>query len=266
MTGEATPIRELLRDLWESRQLLRMLARKDFFVRYRRASFGLLWAATLPLFQAAVLSVVFSRVVRVETDVPYAVFIFAPYAAWGYFSSTLTPASTAIVDNAALSNKIYFPRAVLPLSLVLANLYGFAFTLLAVVLVCAGFGVNPGVRILLLGPATLMLVLLTAALSMLLSALHVYFRDTRFFLQAILSVWLFVTPVLYPIDLAPASLQPIIRVNPMSGVAEMFRAAVTGEERGWASSVYATLAWTAGALAVALLMHRRYNRVFSDLL
>jgi lipopolysaccharide transport system permease protein len=266
LEGESTPIRELLRDLWRSRELVQILARKDFFVRYRRASFGMLWAATLPLFQATVLSFIFTRVVRVQTDVPYAVFVFPAYAAWSYFAGTLPTASTAIVDGAGLSNKIYFPRAVLPITTVVANLYGFAFTLGAVVLVCAGFGVNPGLRIFLLIPATMLLVLLTAGLSLLLSGLHVYFRDVRFFLQASLSVWLFITPVLYPLERATGGARVVMLVNPMTGVAEMFRASVTSEEHDWNVALVTSIAWIVFAMGAALLVHRRYNRVFSDLL
>jgi lipopolysaccharide transport system permease protein len=266
LEGESTPIKELLRDIWRSRGLVRMLARKDFFVRYRRASFGMLWAACLPLFQATVLAVVFSKVVRVKTETPYAAFVFPAYAAWSYFASTLPGASTAIVDNSGLSNKIYFPRAVLPITNVISNLYGFAFTLVALLGVCVAFDVIPGWHVILLVPATLLLVLLTAGLGLLISGLHVYFRDLRFFLQAALSVWLFVTPVLYPLAQADGALRVIIRINPMTGVAELFRAAITSEEHGWGSSVAVTVAWVVATLAAAALVHRRYNRVFSDLL
>jgi len=266
LEGEATPIRELLRDLWRSRPLIRMLAKKEFFVKYRRATFGMVWAACLPLFQATVLALVFSRVVRVETDEPYAVFVFPAYAAWSFFSATLPGASTAIVDNSALSNKIYFPRAVLPLSTVLAAMYGFVFTMVALLGVCIAFGEYPDLETLLLVPGVFLLVLLTSGLALLISGLHVYFRDMRFFLQAALSVWLFVTPVLYPLDQASGAMEVAIRANPMTGVAELFRAAVTGGDPGWGSTVVVTTAWVVVTLVAALLVHRRYNRVFSDLL
>lgn len=266
LEGEATPVRELARDLWRSRSLIGMLAKKDFFVKYRRASFGMLWAACLPLFQATVLALVFSRVVRVETDEPYAVFVFPAYAAWSFFSQSLPTASTAIVDNAHLSNKIYFPRAVLPLASVLAALYGFAFTLVALFGVTIAFGEYPDLDTLLLIPAVALLVLLTSGMSLLISGLHVYFRDMRFFLQAALSVWLFVTPVLYPLDDASGAIGVALRANPMSGVCELFRAAVTGGDPGWLATVAVSVAWVVVTLVAALLVHRRYNRVFSDLL
>jgi lipopolysaccharide transport system permease protein len=194
------------------------------------------------------------------------VFVFPAYAAWSYFSATLPGASTSIVDNAALSNKIYFPRAVLPLASVLAALYGFAFTLVALLGVCIAFGEYPGTETLLLVPAVALLLLLTSGLALLISGLHVYFRDMRFFLQAALSVWLFVTPVLYPLDQASGAMEVAIRVNPMTGVAELFRAAVIGGDPGWEGTVAVSVAWALATLVAALLVHRRYNRVFSDLL
>jgi ABC-type polysaccharide/polyol phosphate export permease len=266
LEGEATPIPELLRDLWRSRALIGMLAKKEFFVKYRRASFGMLWAACLPLFQATILAVVFSQVVRVETEAPYAVFVFPAYAAWSFFSATLPTASTAIVDNAQLSNKIYFPRAVLPITSVVAALYSFVFTLIALLGVCIVFGELPGLGGFLLLPAIALLLLLTSALSLLISGLHVYFRDMRFFLQAALSVWLFVTPVLYPLEQVSGALDIVVRANPMTGVVELFRAATTTGDPGWEATVAVSVAWVVVTLAAALLVHRRYNRVFSDLL
>ena len=266
LLGESTPVRELVRDLWRSRPLIVMLAKKEFFVKYRRASFGILWAACLPLFQAAVLAVVFSRVVRVETDEPYAVFVFPAYAAWSFFATTLPGGSTAIVDNAQLSNKIYFPRAVLPITSVVAAMYGFAFTMVAVLGVCLAFGEVPGVRALLLIPAIALLVLLTAGLSLLISGMHVYFRDMRFLLQAVLSVWLFVTPVLYPLEQATGALRVAVLINPMTGVCGLFRTAITGPDPGATATIVVSVAWAVAAITIATFVHRRYNRVFSDLL
>jgi ABC-type polysaccharide/polyol phosphate export permease len=155
---------------------------------------------------------------------------------------------------------------VLPITSVISNLYGFVFTLVAVVLVCFGFGVNPGFRLLLLVPATIMLVALTAGISMLLSGLHVYFRDVKFFLQALLSVWLFITPVLYPLAKATDTARMFLIANPMTGVVELFRASVTAEEHSWSISLVSSGVWIVATLTGALLLHRRYNRVFSDLL
>lgn len=266
LRGESTPVGRLLADLWASRRLIAILARKDFYVRYRRASFGLLWAVGLPLFQAAVMAVVFSRVVRIETGVSYPVFLFAGLVPWSFFASTLGTASTAIVDGASLSNRIYFPRAVLPLVTVAANLYGFVISVGILLLLCLAFGVGLGPEVVLLVPATLLLVALATGFGLFAAAAHVYFRDVRYLVQASVTAWFYATPVLYPLDLAPSSLRTVIEVNPATGVVQLFRAATVGSSTGLVTPAAITCAWVVVLLAAALQLHRRYDRVFADLL
>src|SRR5205823_10435938 len=118
---ESSTLRSLVVDVWRSRALLAMLARQDFFVRYRRASLGLLWAVGVPLVQTAVLVVVFTKLVKIPVSPHYPAFVLTGMLAWNFFSMTVQAGSTSIVDNASLSSKIYFPRAVLPLMKVVAN-------------------------------------------------------------------------------------------------------------------------------------------------
>jgi lipopolysaccharide transport system permease protein len=266
LEGEATPLRMLFSEVWESRGLLAMLARKEFFVRYRRASFGLLWAVLLPLFQAAVLAVVFSRVAKIDIGgVNYTVFIFSGMISWTFFSGVVGGGSTAIVDGAAMTTKIYFPRAVLPLMTVAANLYGFAITAVILIGMCVLTGVDLGLNLLLLIPAIIVMTLLTAAFVLVFSALHVYFRDIRFMVQAMLIAWFYVTPIIYPLAKV-GTLATFLRVNPMTGVVELFRAATVGADPGWLSSLWWTFGWTASLLVIAAALHRRFNRVFVDLI
>lgn len=265
LTGEPCPAGSLLAALWRSRALLLMLARKDFFVRYRRASFGVLWAVGLPLVQAVVLVVVFSRIVRITTTANYSVFVLSALLPWTFFSSTLTTASTSIVDGSALSTRIYFPRAVFPLVAVTANLYGFVLSLGVLLAACIVVGAPLGKALLLLAPATVLLVALTAAFSLVLAALHVYSRDVRYLVQAAVVVWFYVTPIIYPLTLAKG-LSRWLAVNPLTGVVELFRAATVGADAGTAAAVWWTLGWTMALATVALVVHRRFDRVFVDLL
>jgi lipopolysaccharide transport system permease protein len=266
LTGKPTPTRELLRDIWESRRLLEMLARRDFFVRYRRAALGMAWAVILPAFQATILALIFTNVVKIKTVAPYPVFIFPAYLAWGFFAGTMPAGASAIVDGAALSNKIYFPRAMLPLVSVASSLYNFFFSICTIIAVTIVFSAWPGWRLLLLVPATVLLVALTAAFALFFSGIHVYFRDLRYIIGALTSPWLFVTPVVYPLSRARGLVRILIMVNPMTGIIELFHASTTGEEHGWLPTVGTSVAWIVVALVGALAIHRRFNRVFSDLL
>ena len=263
--GETTPVRELVRQLWRSRSLLTLLARKDFYVRYRRASFGLLWAVALPLFQALVLSYVLGRFVNFAGIEHYRIFVFSAMLGWSFFSSTLAAASTSIVDGADLSTKIYFPRALLPLVSIGASLYGLLLGCAVLLLVMPLSGAPITARLFLLIPAVVVAAAFTASVSLVLAALHVYFRDVRYLVQAALLAWFYVTPVIYPLDMS-RELARWLPANPMTGVVELFRAATIGADHGWLPSLAWTGAWTVGLFAFAALLYRRYDRVFVDLL
>ena len=260
------PAAELLRDIWRSRRLILTLARKDLFVRYRRASLGLLWAVGLPVIQALTFSLVFTRVVRVSTAVPYIAFVFAGMTAWSYFAQTVPAASTAIVDNSPMASRIYFPRAVLPLVLPLTNLLTFPVNVAILLLVCVLSGVHLGVATLLLVPATMLLVAITVTLSLVLAALHVYVRDVRYVVQALFTVLLYLTPVIYPLTAPPHWFVNALRVNPLTGVVELFRAATVGADNGWEVTVATSTAAVVLLAALALWLHRRFDRLFTDLL
>ncbi|MDP1793563.1 MAG: ABC transporter permease, partial [Acidimicrobiales bacterium] len=232
LTAKPPPVRTLLRDLWRSRSLVFVLARKDFFVRYRRTSFGLLWAVFLPVLQATVLTVVFGKLLRSRAP-DYAVYVFSGMVPWSFFASSFGQGATAIVDNTTLANRIYFPRAVLPLIPVVSSLFSVAITLVLLIVMAIGFGVSLGPELLVLPVGVLLVAVLSACFGLVASALHVYFRDVRFIVSASLTVWLYLTPVIFRVEQLPSVLRPIVRANPMTGIVELFRFATVGASDGW---------------------------------
>lgn len=267
LEGPDTAVREFVRELFRARELTVMLARKDFFVRYRRASLGIVWAIGLPLIQAIVLSVVFTRVIRIDVGIPYVVFALAGLLPWTYFSTSLMIGSTSVVDGAGLANKIYFPRAVLPLTITIAGLYTLVPSLVVLVLAMALTGVSIGPNIILLIPATALLVGITTGLVLVTSAVHVYVRDLRFVVQALIQPWFYLTPVIYPLDRVPTALRAALLVNPVTGVVQLFRAVVVGVD---AVPLFPALWWSIGGAVVLLgggvKLQARFNRVFVDLM
>ena len=262
---ESAPLGTLLSELGRSGPLIVTLARQNFYVRYRRASFGLLWAVGLPVLQALVLAFVFSRVLRVGRVDHFVVFILAGLTAFNYFSMSVQAATTSIVDSSGLSTRIYFPRMVFQLVIIGANAYGLALSIGVLVLAGVIDGVGLGARILWLLPATALLIALTTGFSIVLAGLHVYFRDMRYIVQAAFMAWLYATPVIYSMAQA-RRFAALLAVNPMTGVVLLFRAALLGRDRYFLPSIASSLAWTFGLLLVGLLIHRRYDRVFVDLL
>ncbi len=251
-----------LADLVAHLPVLRVLARKDFQTRYKRASLGVLWVVALPVVQAVVLAIVFSRVARFDTDGSYTVFVMSGIFSRAYLSSTVQAATTSIVDSASLADKVWFPRAVLVLVPVIANGVGLLVSFALLVGAVPIFGDWTGWRLLLLAPGALLLLALTTGLSLVVSALHVYFRDMKFIVQAVLLVALYLTPIIYPADLL-GRWEGWLDANPATGVVQLVHAAATGSELQVRSLVVSLLA-TVVLLAAGMAAHRRRDRLFVD--
>lgn len=264
LSAAPTPPRVLLRGLWDSRELLATLASRDFFVRYRRAAFGVGWSVLLPAVQAGVLAVVLGRVTDIEVE-HYPVYILSGIVAWTYFLTTVTAGSTSIVDGSSLASRIYFPRAVLPLAVCGSNAFGLAIGVAVLTVAVVVTGAWPGLAVLWLVPGVLLLLAVTAGFTLVLSAAHVFFRDTKYAVQAAAFAWFYVTPVFYPLDLLRGWLRVLVEANPATGPVELFHAAALGRPVSGAA-----VAWSAGwavvLLAVALVVHCRRDRLFTDLL
>jgi len=268
LRGETTSPKRLFAELWAGRELMIILARKDFQVRYRRASLGIIWAVALPLIQTVVLAVVFSRVahIRAIPHVNYLMFILSGMTPWMYFSLALPAGSTAVVDGSDMASKVYFPRALLPMSQLVTALYGFAITVAILLVFCPVMGVHLGVVALLVLPGTLLMVSVTCGFVLVISALHVYFRDLRYMVSAALLVWMYATPIVYSANSAPRILRGAIDLNPMTGVVDVFRAATVGHVGPLLVPVLISVTWSLALSGAAMFLHCRFNRVFADLL
>lgn len=271
LTGPGTPPGELLAELWQSRRLVGVLARKDFFVRYRRTRLGLVWAVVLPLAQAAVLAVVFSSLVGVRitegrSSLSYAVFVFAGMVPWTFFQAAFTAGATSVVDGAGLAQRIYFPRLVLPLVAVTTALFPLVATLVVLLALMVALGPGIGLQTLWVLPGSLLVFGLALGLSLLLSVAQVYLRDLRFAVTAGMTVLFYLTPVIYPISRAPEALQPVLVLLPAAGPVELFRHAVGAADPALWRAVIASVVWALGAGVVGFLLHCRRDRVLTDLL
>jgi ABC-type polysaccharide/polyol phosphate export permease len=212
--------------------------------------------------QGAVMAVVFSRVVRISSDAGFAAYVMSGIVAWAYFSGTLSTASTSIVDGAGLTDKVWFPRLLLVLVPAISGLVGLVVSMLVLLALAPVVHVTLGLNLLLLAPACVLLVSFTLALSLVLSALHVYFRDVKFIVQAAMLVWLYLTPIAYPKSLL-GSIGPWVDLNPMTGVVAVFHRAV-GQTDPSGRAIVISVVMTAILLVVGLAAHRFYDRLFVD--
>ena len=245
--------------------VLVVLARKDFHTRYKRASLGLAWAVAVPLLQASIMAVVFSRVVRTGGGRGFGIYVMSGIIAYSYFSTVLNSGVSSLVDGSSLTEKVWFPRILLAIVPVLSNILGLIVTavVLLVAMPLAGVGYKP--QLVLLIPGVLLLALFATGLSLCLSALNVYFRDVKFLVQAALLVWMYVTPIVYPVRVL-GHLQFIAEINPLTGVISLFHMATVGSRGPWLAPLIVALCVTSILLLVGAEAQRRHDRLFVDLL
>jgi lipopolysaccharide transport system permease protein len=264
LTGETTPLRLLLGDLWERRALLPMLAAKDFHSRYRSASLGVLWSVFLPILQGAVLAAVFTRIVRIQTPYSYPVFVLSGMTTWSYFTQSVGAGATSIVDGAAIAGKVYFPRLLLPAVPATANLISYGISVGVVLLLAVVFHEPFRLTLVFLPFAMVLVAALAFVVAAIAAVAHVYFRDVRYIIQAGLMVGLYATPVIYPLSQASSVKWLLVFGNPMTGAMQLVRFSLFGEADSVGIAVVASVVWLAVLLVAAVLLYRRHERIAVD--
>lgn len=240
-----------LREVVEFRDLLMSFMRRDLKLRYRQTALGVIWVVLQPLISAGVFSFVFGRVADFPSDgVPYFVFAFVGTLGWSVFSASITKISGSLVGNSQLVSKIFFPRLVLPLSMLGSVLVDLAvgLALLAVLLVVAG--VAPGLAILTLPLWILLLLAVALGLGLMAAALMVSYRDVGYVLPVVVQVLLYASPVAYSVNALPPEVRGWYQANPLSGVLEGFRWSVLGT----AEPSGAAVAWSAAFAVIVFLV------------
>ncbi len=218
-----------LRELWAYRELLYFFVWRDVKVRYKQTFIGVLWVALQPLLTMGVFTLFFGRLAKLPSDgLPYPVFYFTALVPWTYFSTALQSCTNIVVENQRVITKVYFPRLVLPLSPVVSGLVDFTIGFVVLLAVTAFYGIKPTLAMLWL-PILLLLTVLTAlGVGLWMSALNALYRDVRYVVPFLVQFWMFASPVAYPSSLVPERWRWLYGLNPMAGVIDGFRWALTG--------------------------------------
>lgn len=211
------------KEIYDYRQMIFSLVRKDLRGRYKGSVLGFLWTFLNPLLQLAVYTVVFSLIMKNDIE-QYYLFLFVALVPWIFFSSALTGGATSILSSSDMIKKIYFPREVLPIAYITSSFVNMllSFVVVFAVLILSGFGLN-FVALLYLPVIMIVEYVLALGIALLTSALTVYFRDLAYILSILSMAWQFLTPVMYSADMVPEELMPIWSINPMTPVVEAYR-------------------------------------------
>jgi homopolymeric O-antigen transport system permease protein len=253
-------------ELFDYRELGAFLALRDIRVRYKQAMLGIGWAVFQPLAGVVVFTLVFQRLADIQSDgLPYPVFAYVGLIVWTYTSGAVTKATQSLVSNANLVTKVYFPRVVIPLAAVFPGLLDLAVSLPVLVVLCAIYDVGPGWPVLTLPLWIAAAVIVAFAVGLLLSALNVRYRDVNQAITLLVSLWLFLSPVAYPVSAVPAAWLPLYAVNPMSAVIQGFRwCLLGGPSPGLWSLISAGV--TIVLLSSALIYFQKTERRFADVI
>jgi homopolymeric O-antigen transport system permease protein len=249
---------------WE---LLMNLTRREVKGRYSQTLFGVAWAIAQPLATMAVFTLVFARLANLsESGVPYPVFVYAGLVPWFFFLNSVNSGTMSLIQYRNIVTKTYFPREIIPLSQVCSRLldFGAAATLVAVMM--AYYNVSVTRWVLLVPGLFVLLVAFTIAVTLLTSAVNVFYRDVSPVVQIGLQLWLYVTPIAYSFARVPVKWRTWIAINPLSGIIEGFRSAVVyGRAPDWSLlALSGTL--TAVLLIGAFALFKRLDKYFADVI
>src|SRR5215213_7219742 len=255
-----------LRELWAYRELLVFLAWRDVRVRYKQAVLGMGWVVLQPLLMTLVFTVFLGVIVRVPSDnVPYPLFAYSGLLLWTFFSGAISGSGNSLIGNAHLITKVYFPRLLIPLASILARMVDLfvALVMLVGLMIYFRVGVSSGLLIapLLIG----LLALLALGLGMWTSALNVKYRDVGLALPVFVQLWMFVSPVVYPLTLVPEPWRFVYSLNPLVGIIEGFRAALFGKSFNWQALAISAIV-TLALLVYAGFVFKRREKTFADII
>jgi lipopolysaccharide transport system permease protein len=259
-----------LKDVWRYRDLLWMFVKRDFVSFYKQTILGPLWFFIQPLFTTIIYTFIFGGLANLSTDgLPQPLFYMAGITAWNYFADCITKTSTVFKDNANIFGKVYFPRLIMPLSIVASNLVRFGVQMILLIMMMgyyalhdASFTITPA--ILLFPVLVILMALLGLGLGLIITALTTKYRDLAFLVTFGIQLLMYTTTVIYPLSSAPEKYKTLISLNPMTGMIEAFRYAFLGQGQISVNSIgYSTL-FTIVVMVLGVVIFNKTEKTFVD--
>ena len=254
-----------LNELWEYRELLYFLVWRDVKVLYKQTAIGASWAIVQPLLTMVIFTVVFDRFAKMPSDgLPYPIFSYTALLPWTYFSKALNQSILSVVHNSNLITKVYFPRPLLPISAILSGIIDFGISFVFLISMMIWYGIMPGWGTLFLPGFVLMTILTALSISLWLSAINVRYRDVGQAIPFLIQIWMFASPVAYPVSVVPENWRLLYSLNPMVGVIEGFRWALLGKATPEILPIVISIAVVLALLFSGMVFFKRMEETFAD--
>lgn len=259
-----------LKDIWKYRDLIKMFVRRDFYVIYKQTVLGPVWFIIQPLFTAGMFSFIFGSVAKISTDgIPPLLFYMAGVINWAYFSDCLSNTSNTFAGNAGLFGKVYFPRLTVPISIVILNTIKYSIKYLVFIVtffifIYQGHEFKYNWIIILTPILILYMSLIGLGFGIWISSVTTKYRDIRMVLPFFVQLWMYATPVIYPISIIPEKYKVFILLNPMAPVIEIFRVAYLGAGTISINHLLISIGITFSVLLSGIIIFNRIERTFMD--
>lgn len=257
------------RDLWTFKELFYVLAWRDLALRYKQTIIGVSWALIRPFINMIVFTIVFGKLAKLPTDAnaPYALMVFAGMLPWQFFATAFSDCANSLVNNASLIGKVYFPRLIIPISVVFVAFVDFLISFVILVGLMIWYQFLPGWQILFLPLFTLMAFLAILGPGLLISSLNVKYRDFRYIIPFLVQFGLYISPVGFSTNVIPEKWKLIYSLNPLVGVIDGFRWAILGGDMqiyipGFLLSLVVILV----SMFVGIKCFKRTEKSFADII
>lgn len=254
-----------LKTFWRYRELLYNLTSREIKARYKQSILGYFWVILNPFLQMIVMTFVFSIIARIPSlGVPYAVFLYVALLPWNFFSTSLLSSVNSLVGNSSLITKIYFPREILVYATVAAKIIDVLLASTVLILFMIYFNIPVRISIVWVPFIFLIQLIFTLGLSLILSAFNLFYRDVQYLLNLVVLLWMYLTPVIYPVEMVPDQYRFILSLNPMAVFINAYRQVILG---GSQPNLYSLGIGAVFALCIFLLgfsLFKKLEGVFSD--
>lgn len=257
-----------LKEVWRYRELIYFFTWRDIKVRYKQSVLGILWAILQPFLAMVVFTIFFGGLAKVPSDgIPYPIFSYTALVPWTFFAAALDKTARSMVSSGNMISKIYFPRIIVPLSSVLANLVDFFIAFIILIGMMFFYHIYPTINLVFLPLLLLLAIMIAMGVGLWFSALVVMYRDFGYIVGYLGTFWQYVSPVIYSASLVPAKWRLIFALNPMTGVIEGFRAALLGTPISITPLQFAISTAISIVIFVSGLFYfRRMERIFADMI
>jgi ABC-type polysaccharide/polyol phosphate export permease len=257
-------VRDMFIELRDYHDLLLLMTHRTFVLKYRRAVMGAAWAVFMPIVNTIVFTVIFTRVARIETTVPYPLFAYCGLLPWNIFATSLKNSVNSLIANKTLLAKVYFPREVFPFSTLLVSAIDFVVGLGIVAAMMIHYRIAPTAAVLFLPVILTVQLMFTAGLAMLLAPANLYYRDVRYILDVLVAVGMFATPVVYPTRQVGGTLGTLLQLNPLAPMIDGYRAVLLRGELPHAPAFAAAAVFSLVLFAVGWLVFHRAEYAFAE--